>query len=158
MTAKIYLIRLNGTPKYVGCTTQGLNRRWSEHKYSSKTNTDKSSPLLCEAIRQHGAAAFTIEVVCEHPDKTYAIQVLEPKYILEFATHVDNGGYNKTNGGAGASGFSAIKGRPKSAEHRAKISAGLKGNKNCLGYKHSDEHREKMRQGMKQLWAKIKNQ
>ena len=52
---------------------------------------------------------------------------------------------------------STQKGKPKSAEHRAKISSSLTGEKNNMyGKKHSEESRNKMAEAARRYWDKKK--
>ena len=149
MSSKIYAVLLAGKPVYVGCTTQSIRIRWQKHCSKVRLGTH-SSPIFSEAIRTHGEAAFTLMLIEEHDDHDYAENVLEPKYIKEYHTHVSEGGLNITLGGSGRKAPN-----PCSPEKRARISASMKGKNK--GRKMSPEHREKMRQGMVRFWDAIKD-
>lgn len=127
----IYLIRLNGNPKYIGFTTKDINFRFKQHVVAAKYG---SSFILHKAIKKYGEENFTIECLMEHNDAEFLLNVMEPKFIHEYKTYTDLGeGYNMTLGGEGSSGMSE--------EVKEKISKSLKGRK---GRSPSLETREKL--------------
>lgn len=146
----VYLIKNLVTGKcYVGQTRRTLAQRFYAHKrVVGKANACKA---LSDAMKAHGTANFTIELL-----RTCASQAemdaWEVKLIAELGTFAP-GGYNLTRGGGGKSGYkhspesvekmaASHRGKPLTAEHKAKVSASLKGNKYALGSKHSDETKQ----------------
>ncbi len=132
MSGKIYLISLNHVPKYVGFTTQTLDRRWQNH--ISDANT-KSPCVLHQAIRKYGKEAFTIELIAEYLDKDFALNVCEEFWIRHLNTHVDADGYNMTYGGDKPPSFL---GKKVKEETKIKIRNTL------LGHTVSEETRKKI--------------
>lgn len=136
---------------YIGITSRGLKRRWTEHLYDSRKRHTKMA--ISRAIAKHGAGNFQIEAICSArswPD----ICAAEALLIVQHGTRTPSG-YNSSDGGEGAFGVkksadsverSAAKhrgkpchpntraaavrfhlGRPKSVEHCARISAARMG-------------------------------
>jgi len=130
---RIYLVRLNGEPKYVGFTTQGIEKRWEEHCWKAKNN---GINVIHAGIRKYGKDAFTTEVLYQSADLEHTLNIKENQFIMEHKTHVSEGGYNLTMGGEGMIGASD--------ETRRKISKAGKGNRNAVGYIHSEEAKQKM--------------
>lgn len=160
MSTIIYLLTntINGK-QYVGQTSCGLNRRWSQHCWEAHRGSTKH---LYKAIRKYGTDAFTVEILEQttiddvNARETYWIEQLK---TLEH-------GYNLTRGGEGVRGWSPSeetrakwsmcrKGRRLSVEHRDKIkefmssekhpTRGMTGkNAPFYGKKHSIETRAKM--------------
>jgi len=157
MSAIIYLLTntINGKT-YVGLTTQPLPERWKQHcRFSRKGSM---THLHC-AIRKHGENAFTYQVL-EHTT-TERMNDRERHYIAELQSQ-----YNMTIGGEGCVGITrseetrkkmsaSQKGKPKSEQHRARLSAAVAGENHprygktgeqhpFYGKHHTDETRRKM--------------
>lgn len=156
-----YVVTCRPTGKqYVGITSEDVIRRWKNHVYYSRRKRSYASALGA-AIRKYGALAFGIESVgcaCCLEDA----HALESLLIHQYGTFAPNG-YNLTLGGEGRFGFrpspqsveqSAVKhrgrpchpntrlaasrfhkGRKRSLEHRARISAAKKGQPRSEGTK-----------------------
>jgi len=87
--------KVNGC-KYIGQTTQGMNKRWKQHIDEAKRMSSK--PLHC-AMRKHGNHNFIIKEICEcHIDE---LNDKERYYIKEYNTFESSQGYNATSGGEG---------------------------------------------------------
>lgn len=80
---------------YVGLTTNGLEKRWREHRCAANTNVDKP---LYRAMRLHGVENFKIELVYEATSAEDMRQA-ELRYIAELKAHAKDGGYNLTDHG-----------------------------------------------------------
>lgn len=111
---QIYRIsnKVNGKV-YIGLTTQGLNRRKSEHIH--RANRGERDHKLYLAIRKYGIENFVFEVICQTTDKTL-LPILERIFIAKYNSF--NRGYNMTKGGDSVS-----------EETGKKISEKLKGRK-----------------------------
>lgn len=159
-----YIVTCQSTGKrYIGITSAGLRRRWHEHVYNAKRQMNPSA--LYAAIRRYGRDDFSIESVCVAASVN-DIRAVESALIRQWGTLAPNG-YNLTLGGEGRFGFrpspdsveqSAAKhrgrpchpntkaaaalfhkGRTRSHEHRARISAAR------LGQPRSEATKEKLR-------------
>ena len=151
----IYLIRLNGVPKYVGYTKNTIEDRWCKHLSAARSGW---AQVLYRAIRKHGEESFTIEPLMEHEDAEYLRDVMEPQFITEYQTHVkmQKGGYNLTDGGEGALGWipseetkrkisEAKTGEVRTPETRQRISEAKKGVVSGMkGKAHTEESRQRM--------------
>lgn len=100
MPGKIYLVSLNGVPKYVGFTTNSIETRWKQHCRDSKPKKISNRPLL-HAIKKYGAEAFEILEIYSNEDEKHTLMVMEETFIRQHKTHVSQGGYNVTYGGQG---------------------------------------------------------
>lgn len=146
---------------YVG-VTGNLRRRLQGHMTAARCGRGKA---IHAAIRKYGASSFAVDVLdrCSSREEALAIEQCR---ISEMGTQV--GGYNLTAGGDGvrslvpevadrlrASLSCALRGKPKSVEHRAAMSECRKGvrfstehRKNislaAFGRRHSDEAKAKM--------------
>lgn len=80
---------------YVGLTTNGLEKRWREHRCAANINVDKP---LYRAMRLHGIDKFKIDLLYEAPS-IEDMREAELRYIAELKTHVNDGGYNLTDHG-----------------------------------------------------------
>jgi len=128
MRAIIYLVtnRANGK-RYVGVTRYALAKRWAEHLYSARTKRTRS--WLHKAIRKYGEQAFDVHQVasCLRIEDAHAV---EREVIQSIAPE-----YNQTSGGeftagrkqrapqTGARISEALRGKPKSPEAKAAMSA-----------------------------------
>lgn len=91
----IYLIinKENGH-KYVGQTTQPLNKRWQQHIHEAKR---MSSKPLHRAFRKYGVDKFTIKVIDECDESL--LNEKEQYWIEQYNTFESADGYNATSGG-----------------------------------------------------------
>lgn len=151
----IYLVKLDGVPKYVGFTSTTISKRWEKYCNDARSG---SNSVLHASIRKYGKEAFAIECVYTSNNLNETLNVMEQKYINEYKTHVRDGGYNMTNGGEGSVGVfvseetrtkrsNSLKGRVFSEETRRKISEAKTGvprtkeakEKISIGHKNSDK-------------------
>ncbi len=111
---------------YIGITTKPLLRRWRQHI----AQLPHRRTALGAAIRKYGEAAFDLSVVASAFDRP-SLMDIERALIVQERT-LSPHGYNLTSGGEGVVGVAdevrkrlsdANRGKPKSAEHRAKIKA-----------------------------------
>jgi group I intron endonuclease len=121
----VYLVTntINGK-RYVGQTSQSLERRWFLHQHR------KSCKALHSAINKYGAENFTIEVLFSPPTREQAGE-LEIEYIDRYNTKAPNG-YNLTQGGEG------VKALPDYI--RLERNRKLLGNKNAVGAVRTSEY------------------
>jgi group I intron endonuclease len=91
----IYLIvnKQNGH-KYVGQTTQGMNKRWKQHIQESLRMSDKP---LHRAMRKYGNHNFMIKEIDECDEKL--LDEKEQYWIEHYNTFESAEGYNATSGG-----------------------------------------------------------
>ena len=88
-TAIIYLIQ-GPSPglRYIGCTSQSINLRFTKHKSRAK-KADFRNALLYKAMQEHGVNNFTIEAIKTVP---YALRADEEALaILDRGTIGPNG-------------------------------------------------------------------
>lgn len=85
--------KVNGH-KYIGKTTQGMNKRWKQHIDEAKR---MSSKPLHRAMRKHGNHNFMIKELCEC--NINELDEKEQYYIKEYNTFESEQGYNATSGG-----------------------------------------------------------
>jgi len=111
-------------------STQSIEIRWKKH-YSAAKNK-KSKSIIYAGIRKYGKNAFTIEELYQSTDLEYTLNVKEKEFIVEYKTHVSEGGYNLTMGGEGTIGYIP------SEETRRKLSVAGKGRV------HSEESKQKI--------------
>jgi group I intron endonuclease len=129
---------------YIGSTGASVAKRVAHHRCEAKRGSQR--PIHC-AIRE---GEFSVEVLDSTDDADLAL-LLEMTYIQEFDSIAN--GYNLSIG-KGSTGYrskqaieksaAAHRGMKRSAETRAKISAGLRGNKIWIGKHHTEETRAKM--------------
>ena len=126
----VYLIKNKVNGKcYVGKTSRGLEKRWSEHVFSALENKDKF--ILCSAIRKYGPEGFELSILQECCDEN-ELSIAEIFWIEKLKTFDE--GYNMTVGGDGIRGFKHTE------ETKKKMSEDRKGSKNCnWGKKFSQE-------------------
>jgi group I intron endonuclease len=94
-TGNIYLIinKQNGH-KYVGQTTQTINKRWAQHIGEARRMSDKP---LHRAIRKYGTHMFMIRELCEC--SVDELDEKEKHYINLYDTFNDPQHYNARDGG-----------------------------------------------------------
>lgn len=140
MPGKIYLVSLNGVPKYVGFTIRPIAVRWKQHIHQARIK--KSCPLLQNAINKYGPEAFTITEIYSSEDIDHTLNVMEPHFIREHNTHVDDGGYNLSVGGE-----KGWLGRKHTQETKQKMRLAHLGKKkpNVIRKPHSEETKQKIR-------------
>lgn len=127
----IYCLTSPSGKKYVGLTTQKLNRRLNQHKNDLKKKTAFSN-----AIRKYGIENFEVEVLCDDIQDQDLLNILECEHIAKLA---QDGFvlYNHTNGGGGLVGYTrteksklaiskSVKDRWQSQEYREKASKSMK--------------------------------
>lgn len=167
----VYVItNLVNSKIYVGQTCQNLDRYLRSDVTRALLNGEDRKPHLYNAIRKYGEAAFVIRSLVEAFDKEQADK-LEQFFIRTLETQDKKIGYNIAAGGSGSFGYTrtfsdehraklaaiwtgrkhteatkekmrlASIGKPKSAEHRAKLSKAKMGIK--MG-PFSEEHRSNM--------------
>jgi group I intron endonuclease len=131
---------LNGVPKYVGFTIRPIAVRWKQHIYHARIK--KSCPLLQNAINKYGPEAFTITEIYSSEDIDHTLNVMEPQFIREHKTHVDDGGYNLSVGGE-----KGWLGRKHTQETKQKMRLAQLGKKkpNVIRKPHSEETKQKIR-------------
>lgn len=125
----IYLIinKVNGH-KYVGQTTQGMNKRWKQHIDEAMRMSQKP---LHRAMRKHGNHNFMIKEIAECDESE--LDEKEIYYIKEYDTFESSNGYNATSGGSRPSFNEETKnklselstGKQKSDEHIINIKNSL---------------------------------
>ena len=115
---------------YIGQTTKDPTLRINDHLNC----TQNGSRLIKRAVEKYGRDTFIVEILHDGVFD-FMLDDLERQAIKTHNTLVPNG-YNLDSGGH--------VNKTLSAEHRAKISESLKGNKNNLGRKLSDEHKKKI--------------
>lgn len=147
----VYLVRLNGVPKYVGFTSTSVERRWKKHCADAASG---SNSVLHAAIRKYGPESFVVELLHKSEDVDHALNTIEPNCIVEYRTALADGGYNMTSGGEGAVGVfvsektrrkrsASLQGRVFSEETRRKISDAKR------GVRRSDDAKKKISEGHK---------
>ena len=94
-TGSIYLVinKENGH-KYVGQTTQGINKKWKQHIQEAMRMSDK--PLHC-AMRKYGNHVFSIKQIDECDESL--LDEKEKYWIERYNTFNSSEGYNTTSGG-----------------------------------------------------------
>lgn len=117
---------------YIGQTTQGLQRRISQHIRAAKNNRKGH---FMNALRLYGKEDFEWSIICSIYDSTKELisdrlNVLERYFVSEYDSF--NNGYNATIGGDGTTGHSLT------PENKAKLLAAN------LGKKLSEEHKRKI--------------
>lgn len=124
----VYLVtNLVNRKTYVGITSLGLKKRWSEHLCAAKTSTKKPKFALHRAIAAYGQENFSVEVI-GRSETWDELLMLERALILDHGSHTTASGYNLTLGGQG------IVGLVRTKEHNQKISLAQKGRKKPPGY------------------------
>lgn len=138
--------KINGK-KYVGQTSQSLNKRWKRHQYPFP---HRRSSYLYNAIQKYGVENFEIKSLVIVKTKT-DMDYYECELIRIWDLRNPEKGYNLTDGGGGMLGFRLSKETKrrmsehiKSEEHKKKISKAKMGNKARLGLTHSEETKRLM--------------
>jgi group I intron endonuclease len=136
MSASVYIYLItnlvNGK-QYVGQTIN-LEERESSHR-----RANGGCPAIHNAIRKYGWDNFSFDVVFEHDDERFAIEVMEPLFIEWFDTFEN--GYNLTLGGDGGRGSERA---PITEDTRQKMSESAKRRR---GEKRSNAARQNIAQG-----------
>lgn len=144
----VYLVtnKINGK-RYVGQTSQSLQRRWNRHK--SPMNHRRSSYLF-NVICKYGANVFEVKPLVIVGTKQ-EMDYYEQELIKIWDLRNPNKGYNLTDGGGGMLGFKLseetkqkMSQHVKSEQHCLRISEAKKGNKSRLGMSHTEETKIKM--------------
>ena len=128
---QIYGIINNKNSKmYIGQTTQGYRKRFSQHLSPSD-----GSPALKNAVSKYGADAFDCELLDFARDQEDA-NIKEKMWISALGTYKKENGYNLSMGGS-VGNFNA--------ETRKKMSVSKIGSKNSFyGKRHTQESKDKM--------------
>jgi group I intron endonuclease len=179
MSAYIYLVtNLETGTEYIGYTNNPRDR-WRVHDREALQRD--STTYFHRAIRKYGWENFAFDVIFEHDDEEWTLNVMEPYFIDWYDTF--NNGYNLTRGGDGCIGrevsketrrkiseahrgrthteetrrklSEAAKGKKKTPEHAANISKGKTGSKRKP---FSEEHRRKLSEAAKRDWKKRKKE
>jgi group I intron endonuclease len=88
------------------------------------------------AIQKYGWDNFAVDVIFEHDDVEFTMNVMEPYFIKWYDTYEN--GYNLSEGGEGSLGIKHTE------ETKRKISEAHKGNQYNLGRKLSEDHKRKL--------------
>lgn len=138
---------------YIGHSTKGL-KRVQDH-----LNQTSRCPAIVSAVKKYGKESFEVEVLFEHSDPNYTLNVMEPFFIKKHNTLSPNG-YNLTGGGEGSLGRKVSK---KSLERFLKMINDQKNDinfkeklretaRNRKGYKHNNEAKVKCSIRRKEWW------
>lgn len=136
---EIYKItnKVNGKV-YIGQTTQGIRKRWSQHCCA------EGCPKLHRAILKYGKRNFSVQRIDVASNKEEANQK-EMYWIEQYDSANHEHGYNLSLGGA----FGTF-----NAETREKMSESHKGEKNSFyGKHHSEDARVKMSKAKKGVYT-----
>lgn len=144
MINKVFIYSLSdpkdGLIKYVGKTSQKLNKRLFCHISESKKRNDKKSNWISSLSKQN--LKPIIEILDEVPENQW--EFWEKYWIAQLSAW----GLNLKNGNEGGKGQSSIfmkNNNPMSKkENRQKISQSLKGNQYAKGFKHTNETKIKV--------------
>lgn len=86
---------------YIGQTSRDINRRFSDHK-SRAIKSERPNDINCllyQAMREHGTANFSIELLEEVEGTRYVGDKREAYWIAELDSINPEKGYNKDKGG-----------------------------------------------------------
>ena len=117
---------------YIGQTSLGENRRWSNHKYYLRKGTHKNQHLQ-NAWNKYGEQSFIYSVLYTAQTKEELNQA-EKDYIQKLQSYKPEIGYNLDLGG----GVGRM-----TEENKEKLRQRMIGNKHTLGFSPSEETREK---------------
>ena len=132
MSAIIYLVtNLVTGAEYVGFTTNLASRMWRHARAEEDGKFHR-------AIRKYGWENFDVDVIFEHDDEQWTLDVMEPHFIAWYDTF--NNGYNLTEGGEGCLGYKHTE------ETKRKLSEMRKGKP---GWSPSEETRRKQSEAKK---------
>ena len=108
--------------RYVGFTSNTLQRRVWQHKNDAIRTDRPSKTAFSKAIRKYGIDGFSFSILIESQDSDHLLRIEEPRLIKELGTNVKDGGYNICSGGKGRIGAAPWnKGIPRDAATREKI-------------------------------------
>jgi group I intron endonuclease len=146
--ASLYVVEHKSSGRcYVGWTAKTVQKRRAEHLMRART---ERATRFHRALRKHGEDAFDwVETqTFDTDDEAKQAEIYWIAKLKEFGV----GLYNLTEGGEGAQGYRHSEETkeklrcPKSAEHRAKLSAANKGKSaHFKGHRHSEEAKAKLR-------------
>ena len=156
MNEVIYCVQHSATGMaYVGQTTIGCAKRWSQHIINARRSGKK--PYFYRALAKHGPDAFEVTVLAEAKGKAER-DLLERLWILTLRTFDPKCGYNGTFGGDGVVATEAVRRAlskpkpPRSEEHCRRLSIAKKGKPSPRkGVKFTEEQRVRhgqVRKGM----------
>jgi hypothetical protein len=112
---------------YIGFDSHWPNRM-KKHQYSSKRGDSK----FYRAIRKHGWANFTWEVVYQSLEYEHTLRTMENHFIVEYNSK--DAGYNMTTGGDGTKGFKHSTEEKKLRSVRSSNVAKIQKSNNQLGF------------------------
>lgn len=93
----VYQIKnLQNNKRYIGSTTQEVEKRWNQHKATAFNPNAKhyNYPLYC-AFRKYGLQNFKFSILQEYNSKQ-EMEKGQQNYIIKYATLDRNFGYNQT--------------------------------------------------------------
>lgn len=129
----LYEIRNHINDKvYVGITRNTIERRFTSHKFASKTQNS----ILYNAMRKYGVDKFYIIEICKYE---FEKELLEAEKILVSHYRELGRSYNILDGGE--SYFNVV----NVEEWKAKLKIARKGKTPALGMKHTEATKEKLR-------------
>ena len=96
------IINTVNNKRYIGQTTRTLKERWRSHIYEANSNNSRMA--IHRAMLKYGIENFSIVELAEIGCATQeglkkSLNYFEKLFIKEFATLVDHGGYNISEGG-----------------------------------------------------------
>ncbi len=110
-----YTNRVTGK-SYIGYTKHP-EKRHRDHIRNAKTARN----AFYYAVRKHGWESFSYNIIFQSSDGYYCHNIMEEFFIKEYRSHVDENGYNQTEGGDGL--------KNPDAETRWKIGSANRGKK-----------------------------
>lgn len=129
---------------YIG-KTKYPKKRWESHLSTAKnpTTNKNGDTYFYRAIRKHGEQNFKFEIIDEFDTEDLCMQA-EISYIAKFNSMNRDIGYNRTNGGDGASGYKFSEEQKKQLNQEKKITYIGEGNP-FFGKTHTEETKNKIR-------------
>lgn len=88
---------LNGK-EYIGKTSTSIEKRFLSHLKSSRSKGELT--IFHKALKKYGAESFKLQEICV-TNISANINYLETVCIVEYGSHMSEGGYNMTYGGDG---------------------------------------------------------